>query len=191
MTKNTERGNVGPRTFLHLLALILLAGCAAIEEKIVSKGSSSPPGTTYSCFDYNKYDDQTTCNNLTLAQCEASWQSFPGGGLQPCYSPVAGGEACLTLTPTPQWIYSEPYDPNPTTNPLGTYCRGATTVSGTQFYRLRSLVGCSSSICLCQGTVALYQTTTVIAPGAPIPGIMDSSTPCCPGLSATTSPACI
>jgi hypothetical protein len=172
-------GDVESRSFLFFLLMTLLAGCAAIEEKIVSTGSSTPPGTTYSCFDYGMYDDQSTCNNLTLAQCAASWQSFPGGGIQPCYSPVAGGEACLTLTPTPEWIYSEYNDPNPSLSRIATYCKKDT--AGTQHHRLRSLVGCSSTVCLCQGNISPYNSSITYI------GWTDPTELCCPGYS---SPIC-
>jgi len=141
-----------------MLFCILFSACTGVDESSLM-APAAIPNTTYSCTDYQKYTTEVDCNTSTLAQCESAYTTFPNGGAI-CWSAVAGGELCTAPGAiAPHWEYS----------PGTAWCKsgfGTYPTGGFNFYRLRSLIGCRSSICppegclptvcLCTAPVTLY-----------------------------------
>ena len=101
------------------------------------------------------YDTLADCQTASFANCTGSSQIFSNGGTAQCFSPVTGYQSCQVTPPNWDWIY--------TTYSL--WCNTGTMVAGNPVYKKnRSIISCSSSICIC----ASPQVTAVTcsAPGA-------------------------
>ena len=121
-------------------SLLLLSACTGVQESQLWIGplpTTTP--ITYTCTDVGRYNDITSCHLGTAAQCASDYQTFPNGQGAQCFSAVAGGENCLAQSASnpPNWIYTA----------STTWCSVAGTANS--YKELQSLVGCSSSICLC------------------------------------------
>ncbi len=154
-----------------IVLMVLVSACTAAEETSVME-PPPPIEPVYDCTFYQKFNTEASCNESTRAQCTSAYQTFPNGG-QLCWAHVEGGEICTDPGyPAPFWQYS-----------LGTaWCRKPTG-NPYPYYRLRSSIGCSSLICLCEGAPVLYdQNQTCDAatcPGTANPPV--ETIPCCPG----------
>lgn len=143
---------------LFILFGFWISGCTAVTQTIgasVNLGATVTSGTaTYHCsyFDdsnYTYYDDLSACQNSTLANCSVVTEVFPSGGTANCYRGVDGWQACATAGAN--WIYTG----------WSSWCDTGTTTGGNKIYQQnRSVLACSSSVCLCNETETIAQTCT-------------------------------
>ncbi len=146
------------KLFVFPLILLLLASCKAqIKEFENTRASSTGSNSTitYTCSYHGAYDTQSACQSATLAQCTSQWKTFPSGGASTCFEPVSGWEVCSNVTTS--WIYghygswcdsgSDGYPGGPTPYPIAT--------------RYRSVIGCSSNICVCPSTQTVSESCYV------------------------------
>lgn len=135
-----------------IMIMVLFSGCKAIEKKAFIRQATTAPTATpsYTCSYYSEYDDLSTCQTTSLANCTSEWQTFPSGGIALCYKPVVGWEAC-SITP-PSWTYSV----------WSAWCdTGTTDLAANKIYREnRSLITCSSAICACLSAQVLTRICT-------------------------------
>lgn|GEM_PF-3080535 len=160
-----------------ILTVFALTACSGMVETSSLNGSSltATPTPAFTCENY--YDqpngDTTTrsfstlvdCQTTTQANCDWAWEPFPEGTSALCYSPIPGWGACST-TPA-SWIYT----------PWNVSCH----VSGSVYRVVRSIVGCSSSICICSDPQLIQEDCTdgtdcpVTIPVSPDPTPADCS----------------
>ena len=137
------------------ILFIMVSGCTAGVTN-TSKDLAAPilSTVTYTCENYfsGEYNSMADCEAASYANCTSQWQTFPNGGLVQCFTPVTGWESCVPPAAAADWIYS----PSSGWNYL---CQEG----GGNVHRGRSLIGCSSDICVCSETQSTYEVCT---PGA-------------------------
>ena len=138
--------------FFFVIAALLITSCAPIVlehgESLAALASSTP---SFHCSYYLNYDSLAECQTNSQANCTSEWKTFPTGGVSLCYKPVPGYETCNLTPPTWNWLYT-PYS--------NLWCDTGTVDGSLQkiFQHSRSLIGCSSGICLCTVPIATLET---------------------------------
>ncbi len=136
--------------FHSILLLLMIMGLNACKLKIEAPASTSTATTSasatlssYTCQTYSggtMYNSLTTCQG-SGANCTSSYVTFPNGGSSTCYTPVAGYASCAANPP--HWMYT---------------ASTVQAITSNGYILKQSLIGCSSSICLCTGAVVLETT---------------------------------
>ena len=129
----------GSSIYILLLSTLMVGMSACkmnIEAPSTSGSTSSATSATVaiasSCTDLLKYSTLVACQTTTGANCSSSLEKFTNGSSTTCYTPASGYEVCNVTPPT--WEYTA-------------YTVQSLTVDG--YLLQRSLLGCSSEICMC------------------------------------------
>jgi len=124
-------------------------GCTNASQ-LITQASNSLVATNYDCSYFGGYDTLAACQSATSSTCTPTYETYPNGNVGNCYFPPSNYSVCLVNPPTWDWVYT-----------VYTWCDTGTqdpTTFDEIYSGVRSVLGCSSSVCTCSNAQATATT---------------------------------